>query len=65
MTYEIIRLADRPAWKESAVQWFHEKWGIPREAYRESMEACLEGRGAVPNVIKLRNLCSLKKYPPH
>lgn len=48
MTYEIIRLADRPAWKEPAAQWFHEKWGIPQEAYRESMEACLEGRGSVP-----------------
>lgn len=30
------------------VRWFHEKWGIPRKAYEESMEACLIGRTAVP-----------------
>lgn len=29
MSYEIIRLTDRPVMKERAAQWFHEKWGIP------------------------------------
>lgn len=48
MAYEIIRLADRPDLKEKAAQWFHEKWGIPTEAYLESMEACLTGEKAVP-----------------
>ena len=38
MAYEMIRLVDRPDLKERAAQWFHEKCGIPLEAYRESME---------------------------
>jgi len=48
MAYEIIRLVDRPDLKERAAQWFHEKWGIPLEAYRESMEECLTQKSAVP-----------------
>ncbi len=48
MTYEIIRLVDRPDLMDRAAQWFHEKWGIPPEAYRESMEACLTLDNAVP-----------------
>lgn len=46
--YEIIRLVDRPELKERAAQWFHEKWGIPLEAYLESMEDCLTMENAVP-----------------
>ncbi len=41
--YEIFRLTDRPEWKDRAAQWFHERWGIPAEAYLESMDACLAG----------------------
>lgn len=48
MAYEMIRLVDRPELKERAAQWFHEKWGIPKEAYMESMEACLAMQSAVP-----------------
>ena len=48
MTYDIIRLEDRPDIKERAAQWFHEKWGVPLEAYMESMEECLEKDSAVP-----------------
>lgn len=48
MAYEIIRLVDRPDYMESGARWFHEKWGIPLEAYRESMEACLAAGSAVP-----------------
>ncbi len=44
----MIRLVDRPDLKERAAQWFHEKWGIPLEAYRESMEECLTQKSAVP-----------------
>lgn len=47
-SYEIIRLVDRPELKERAAQWFHEKWGIPLEAYLESMVECLMMRSAVP-----------------
>ena len=34
--------------KEQAAQWFHEKWGIPLAAYKESMEECLAKKGPVP-----------------
>lgn len=47
-SYEIIRLVDRPELKEHAAQWFHEKWGIPLEAYLESIEECLMMKSAVP-----------------
>ncbi len=46
--YEIVSLGDWPEWKERAARWFHEKWGIPLKAYRESMEECVKGKGAVP-----------------
>lgn len=48
MGYGVIRLEDRPDLKERAAGWFHEKWGIPLEAYRESMEECLAMKSAVP-----------------
>ena len=41
--HTIIRLTDRPEYKESMAQWFHEKWGIPKQAYLDSMDACLKG----------------------
>lgn len=47
----IIRLQDRPELKDSLARWFHEKWGVPLEAYQESMEDCLAARSAVPQWI--------------
>ena len=44
----IVRLRERPEFLRQAAAWFHEKWGVPEEAYRESMEACLAGKSAVP-----------------
>lgn len=48
MGYEIVRLIDRPELKEKAAKWFSEKWGIPLEAYKDSMDECLLNRKAVP-----------------
>ena len=48
MDHEIISLRDRPELKELAAVWFHEKWGVPLKRYRDSMDACLSGDGAVP-----------------
>ena len=48
LEYRVVRLRERPELKEEAAAWFHEKWGIPLEAYRESMEQCLAGGGPVP-----------------
>lgn len=45
---KIIALRDKKEMLPQAARWFHEKWGIPEEAYRESMEACLRGEGPVP-----------------
>ena len=44
----LITLDERPELTGSAAAWFHEKWGIPEEAYRESMEASLKRSGPVP-----------------
>ena len=43
----IVSLRDRPELAEAAAEWFHQKWGIPLAAYRESI-AALVGRGPVP-----------------
>lgn len=48
MDFTLIRLIDRPELRDAAAAWFHEKWGIPRAAYLESMDACLAARSAVP-----------------
>ncbi len=48
MSYQIIRLIDKPEMKEQMADWFHQKWSVPLEAYQESMNDCLEGKSAVP-----------------
>ena len=48
MEYKIVSLIERPEMKDNMAQWFHEKWGIPLEAYVESMDECLAGVSAVP-----------------
>jgi len=48
MNYQIVSLADAPERMEQFAVWFHEKWSVPLEAYRESMRECLAGRGSVP-----------------
>lgn len=45
---EIIKLREHPQYSEPAASWFHAKWGIPREAYAESISACLAGTAPVP-----------------
>ena len=48
MDYEILNLRERPELLERAAAWFHQKWGVPLDAYRESMEECVKGESAVP-----------------
>lgn len=48
MEYEILNLREHPELLDQAAEWFHAKWGVPLEAYRESMEQCLKCEGAVP-----------------
>ena len=41
--YKLIDLAEMPSITDEAAGWFHSKWGIPKEAYMECMEAYLNG----------------------
>lgn len=45
---KILKLRENPAMKEEIAHWFHSKWGIPLEAYLESMEDCLARKNGVP-----------------
>lgn len=40
--YRYITLMEKPELKEEAASWFHSKWGIPKEAYLECMNAYLD-----------------------
>lgn len=48
MDCEILRLRECPQLLAQAAAWFHAKWGVPLDAYRESMELCLKNQGPVP-----------------
>ena len=39
--YKYITLRQRPELLKEAASWFHEKWGVPEEAYLECMESYL------------------------
>ena len=36
-----ITLRQRPELEDAAAEWFHDKWGVPAEAYPECMDAYL------------------------
>ena len=39
--YQYITLREAPEKRDIAAAWFHDKWGVPEEAYLECMEAYL------------------------
>lgn len=41
--YTYITLREQPQFKDRAAEWFHSKWGVPKEAYLTCMEAYLNG----------------------
>ena len=41
-SFDYITLRERAELKNSAAEWFHCKWGVPKEAYLECMEAYLK-----------------------
>ncbi len=47
-SYEILAIREHPAIMESAAKWFHEKWGIPLEAYQDSMRESVETAAPIP-----------------
>ena len=44
----IIGIRELPGMKDRAALWFHQKWGVPLSAYRESMDACVDTAGPIP-----------------
>jgi GNAT superfamily N-acetyltransferase len=43
MELQYSKLRDIPEMKDAAAQWFHDMWGVPKEAYLECMDAYLAG----------------------
>ena len=41
--YQFITLKERPELAETAAEWFHQKWGVPEEAYLDCIRAYLSG----------------------
>ena len=42
--FRFVTLRDVPELKDAAAEWFHSKWGVPKEAYLECMESYLDHR---------------------
>lgn len=42
--YKYFTLREKPELKDAAADWFHEKWGVPREAYLQCMTDYLDGK---------------------
>ena len=40
--YIYLSLREKPELKDAAAEWFHNKWGVPKEAYLECMTDYLE-----------------------
>ncbi len=40
---QYITLREYPELEKAAAEWFHQKWGVPEEAYLECMDAYLSG----------------------
>jgi hypothetical protein len=45
---EIVKIREQAAWIEDASEMFHSVWGVPWEAYIESMRECLRRQNGVP-----------------
>lgn len=39
----IVDLREKPALRETAAEWFHSKWSVPKEAYLACMDEYLSG----------------------
>lgn len=48
MEQEILKLSERPELFEQAADWFSDKWGVPKQAYLDSMAESLTATGGVP-----------------
>ena len=55
MKHSIVSLCDHPACIPRAAAWFHEKWGVPLEAYLDSMQSALTAQNGVPAWYIIQN----------
>lgn len=39
-----LSLRERPELKDTVAAWFHDRWGVPTQAYLDCMEDCLADR---------------------
>ena len=59
--YTFITLRERPELEQKAAAWFHEKWGVPEEAYLECMDAYLAGETELGWYLCLANTTNAAK----
>lgn len=45
---EIRKIREHREMADRTAEWFHQKWGIPMEAYKESIDACIKQKDTVP-----------------
>lgn len=45
---DFCKLREHPELAGRAARWFHEKWGVPLDAYADSIAGCLQRSGPVP-----------------
>lgn len=45
---DILKIREHAELADRAAEWFHDKWGVPIEAYRESISECLNSGWSVP-----------------
>lgn len=65
--YRYIILKEEPMIKDRAAEWFHSKWGVPKDAYLECMNAylneeteygwylCLDGKKIIAGMGVIEN----------
>lgn len=48
LPFKITKICDRPDLLAESAAWFADKWGIPEEVYKESMQAYIDNPADVP-----------------
>ena len=45
---QILKIREHSKIADKAAKWFHSKWGVPLEAYQESIYKCLKNKTSIP-----------------
>lgn len=51
----LIKLSDHPKFCENSANWFSQKWHIPTEVYKESIQECIKEKTGIPQWYILLN----------